>query len=1098
MIEEKYPGERSATEADRHQQSHRGSSMTPERWERVKELFEAALEREPATRRSFLHAVCQGDEALFAEVESLLSGDRRAGDFLEKPALVDAGTAGVPPALAASTESVGVRIGTLSLGDVLSGRFRVIRFLGRGGMGEVYEAKDLDLGDRVALKTIRPEIASQPRSLARFKQEIQLARRVTHPNVCRMFDLERHRPPPEANPSAGVVTFLTMELLEGETLATRLRRVGRMTTSEALPVVRQMAEALVAAHDVGVVHRDFKPGNVMLVPAKSGDRPERAVVTDFGLARALAAADHASGEGPPSSVTAGGHMIGTVAYMAPEQLQGREATPASDIYAFGLVMYEMVTGKRPFPDDALFGGAYQRIAQPPASPRVLVPDLDPQWESAIMRCLEADPASRFASVRDVIGTLRVPASALAPAQRGTGVVASGGAQERTGTDQPPRPQPQPPKGRKRLLVGSVSVVLVVALSAAILRVDDVKTKANGLLARWLHRQVAFAEHDWIAMADFNNQTGNKVFDHGVSDLLAQAMQQSRYVNVVPHAVLLDAARRASRSGVTVVDAVLGRTICLQEKYRALLTGQVVNSGGGYRIMVQVEEPQRQGAVIRDSEPFTSQGELYRAEDGLAKRLRASLGEPQAQIQNQSRPLVDVTTSSPEALHRYSRALDLFEEDDFSSALQLASAAVELDPDFTMAHLLLARIWDQLGNDRESDKHLEAARSRLDHVSEREKHLILAATLAGQNDEKAAEQYRLVLELYPDDIEALRGLADTAYWVGRPEEAIHAAGRALELSPNRATDYNRLVDLLNRTNRFDESLAVYAQAVSRKVESADSHFGAGIAYWGKDDLDSARKEFELLAAGGGTDKKNMSTLYLARLLIYQGRLREADEALRTGLLLDEQQGSDAWIPLHRYLLVRDRLLEGPASAATAEVQEFAASARRVPSPENLQRAGSAAVELGRLDMARALLSILDGDRQQQKGNFIQLHYYNLKGNIERAEGNFGQAIETQRRALVFLASFEPYLSLAAAYAAQHNWQAAIQAYEKYLAFRGEILRDDFAADWVVAHLQLGRVCASAGDSSGAARDYDEFLRLWAKADANIPLLSTAKDERRKLR
>src|SRR5208337_4959742 len=313
------------------------SSMTPERWEQVTKLFEEAQELDPGERASFLNRACPDDSALRAEVESLLAGDRRAGNFLEKPVLADVGP----------TESVEIRVGTLSLNQVLSGRFRVIRFLGQGGMGEVYEAKDLDLGERVALKTIRPEIASQPHTMARFKQEIQLARRVAHPNVCKMFDLGRHRPPPEADLSAGAVTFLTMELLEGETLAARLRRVGRMTTAEVLPLVQQMAEALAAAHDVGVVHRDFKPGNVMLVPAKSGEGKERAVVTDFGLAKAFAAANPSSGDDPASSVTASGHIIGTLAYMAPEQLQGRDATPASDIYALGVVMYEMVTGQRP-------------------------------------------------------------------------------------------------------------------------------------------------------------------------------------------------------------------------------------------------------------------------------------------------------------------------------------------------------------------------------------------------------------------------------------------------------------------------------------------------------------------------------------------------------------------------------------------------------------------------------------------------------------------------------------------------------------------------------------------------------------------------------
>ncbi len=384
--------------AKQHADSLSASSMTPERWEQAKKLFEMVHGLDPGERASFLDRACPDDPALRDEVESLISGDRRAGDFLQKPILADA----------APTE-VAIRVGTLSLGQVLSGRFQVIRFLGRGGMGEVYEAKDLDLGERVALKTIRPEIASQPLTMARFKQEIQLARRVTYPNVCRMFDLEHHRPPLETDPAAAIVTFLTMELLEGETLAARLRRAGRMATAEALPLVQQMTEALAAAHEVGVVHGDFKPGNVMLVPSKSGDVKERVVVTDFGLAKAVAAAgqsaDQAASDGPAPAVTPGGHLIGTVNYMAPEQLRGCEPTPASDMYGLGLVMYEMVAGKRPFPNDTLFGGAYQRMKQLPVSPRVHVPDLDPQWEQVILSCLEVDPARRIASARDVVPLL---------------------------------------------------------------------------------------------------------------------------------------------------------------------------------------------------------------------------------------------------------------------------------------------------------------------------------------------------------------------------------------------------------------------------------------------------------------------------------------------------------------------------------------------------------------------------------------------------------------------------------------------------------------------------------------------------------------------
>lgn len=370
--------------------------MTPDRWERIKQLFDAARELEGAERRKFVDDVCRGDDSLLAELDSLLSSDDQAGDFLKKATLADPG----------STSSGAIPTGIFSAGEVLSGRFQIIRFIGRGGMGEVYEAMDLDLEARIALKTIRSEIAIQANSLTQFKREMQLARRVTHPNVCRMFDLEYHRPPLEVGFSGGVVTFLTMEFLEGETLAARLHRLGRMTMAEAYPLVFDMASALTAAHDVGVIHRDFKPGNVMLVPSKSHDNAMRAVVTDFGLARAvLDPFDQTTRENTDFEVSNPSHIFGTLAYMAPEQLLNHEATAPTDIYGLGLVMYEMVTGRRPFLDDTSFAGVYRRLSQPPPPPRMHAPDLGPEWEEVILRCLQPDPANRFISARDVLDHL---------------------------------------------------------------------------------------------------------------------------------------------------------------------------------------------------------------------------------------------------------------------------------------------------------------------------------------------------------------------------------------------------------------------------------------------------------------------------------------------------------------------------------------------------------------------------------------------------------------------------------------------------------------------------------------------------------------------
>jgi tetratricopeptide (TPR) repeat protein len=369
-------------------------NLPPEKWEEVKELFEVALEQSPEQRATFLGEACRGDTVVLENVKRLLAEHDEMGEFLERPVIT--------VATAKPRE-----LHTFATGDVVSGRFRIVRFIGQGGMGQVYEAEDLELGGGVALKTIRPEIAADARTIARFKQEIKLSKKVTHPNVCRIFDVARHRksgrdpgaPTEPGGPAdfADDVTYLTMELLQGETLAGRLHRAGRMTAAEAFPVVAQIADGLEAAHRTGIIHRDLKSSNVVLVPLEGGGF--RAVVTDFGLALASSGADDPSG-----GASAG--YTGTPGYMAPEQVRGGDITTATDIYSLGVVMYEMVTGALPFVGDTPTATAVKRLEQAAPSPRSIVPDLDATWETVILRCLDRDPLHRFGTALEITRALR--------------------------------------------------------------------------------------------------------------------------------------------------------------------------------------------------------------------------------------------------------------------------------------------------------------------------------------------------------------------------------------------------------------------------------------------------------------------------------------------------------------------------------------------------------------------------------------------------------------------------------------------------------------------------------------------------------------------
>jgi eukaryotic-like serine/threonine-protein kinase len=369
--------------------------MSLDRWDRAKNLYEAALKCNPAHRVEFLQRNST-DDAVSEEVRRLLAEQENAGSFLSMPTVLD---------YRLPVNQPGKRFVP---GEVLAERFRIVGFIAAGGMAEVYEAEDLTLKENLAIKTIRREVLQQNNALARFKREVQLARRVTHPNVCRVFDLFWHQG--TVGKSESPIVFVSMELLEGETLSERIRRAGRFTAEEALPLINQIASGLEAAHRAGVVHRDLKPANVILVR----DREEnqiRSVVTDFGLALQTAVEGNKNVD-----LTATQGVFGTPAYMAPEQIEGKEVTKLADIYALGLIIFEMVTGKHAFPADTPLASAARRLSDSIESPRRFAPQLSTNWEQTIIRCLKREPSARFCSAMDVTKALSDQASdaAIAP------------------------------------------------------------------------------------------------------------------------------------------------------------------------------------------------------------------------------------------------------------------------------------------------------------------------------------------------------------------------------------------------------------------------------------------------------------------------------------------------------------------------------------------------------------------------------------------------------------------------------------------------------------------------------------------------------------
>ncbi len=655
-------------------------------------------------------------------------------------------------------------------GQVLADRYRIVRFLAQGGMGEVYEAEDLELRQKLALKTISSQTTDET-AIDRFKREIALARVVTHPNVCRIFDLGQHTPESgEGGLLRPTVTFLTMELLEGETLAARLQR-GPLPLDEALPLVRQMAAALDAAHGAGVVHRDFKSENVFLVPS---DEDIRVVVTDFGVARGAAATD-----GFASQVTGAG-IVGTPAYMAPEQIEDDPVTPAADVYALGVVIYEMVTGRLPYESDNPLTSAVKRLREPPTPPRVHVPNLHPVWERTILRCLERSPEKRFVSAGEAAAALPEPTANLRDAMQATVVgqrprPAPPAAPPAAATPVPATPSPATrtpspmlttaaPKGdsrRTRWLV--TALVAVGVLSAALFWFNRSRREAERFTPRRsvavlsLHNQTGDPEVAWLATA--------------VAEMLTTELARGESLRTV----LGDHATRAQRqlgidaSSAPSPDVLANLRSLLGCDYLVLGSYTRVDADADIRLDVRLQDAIL-GTQLASLSENGGKSELFAMVTRLGDRLRQELGADDAGADD---PFSGMPTN-PAAARAYSEALELLRESRPQEARELLQQATAAEPRNPLIQSALSTAWEAQGYPERAKEAAQRAMQLSSHLPREDRLMIEGQYLAAQGDYAgAAEVYATLCEYFPDELEYGLRLAAMANEARQPQRALQA-------------------------------------------------------------------------------------------------------------------------------------------------------------------------------------------------------------------------------------------------------------------------------------------------------------------------------------
>jgi tetratricopeptide (TPR) repeat protein len=762
--------------------------------------------------------------------------------------------------------SLGAAEATFAPGQVLADRYRIVRFIAQGGMGEVYEADDRELGERVALKTVRPEIGSQEGALDRFKREVHLARKVTHPNVCRLFDLGVHRMG-GPNGQEFEVRYLTMELLEGETLAQRLKRVGRLSPAEALPIIRQMAAALATAHEAGIVHRDFKSSNVILVAGRGG---ERAVVTDFGLAHGVV--DGASIE---ASITATGSSLGTPAYMAPEQVAGKRAVPASDIYALGVVIYEMVTGLWPFTGGSPMSIAVKRLTEKPPPPRRIVATLDPAWEGAILRCLQREPEDRFASATDVVSALE-----------GRTVSAS--------------------RRTRRLRTAVAAAVLVVlALVAGVLLRDRLGGPAPEAA------RIGRAARRPVAVLGFRNlgRPDAAWLSTAIAEMLRTELAAGEKVRTIPgesvarmklELALADTDSLA-RDTLARVRSNLGADLVVLGSYLSL------GPGGRLRLDVRLQD-------ATNGEILTSAAEEAAEEDvfGLVSRVGARLREALALGEMTAEQAGAVRASmphDPQAARLFAEGLGRLRLSDALAARERLERAVAAEPGHALSRAALAQAWQALGYDlkarEEAGRALELAKAL--SRDERLRVEALYRRASGEWDE-AVDIHRSLFLFYPESVDDGLGLAAALTAAGRGQEAL-ATVETLRTLPAPASLDPR-IDLaeaeaakaltdFTRQQRAAAQAAIKAQGLGARLLYAQARFLEGTALVdqgaafdaARGSLEEARRIFEEAGDRAGVARAaNAITVgFQATRGDRAGARRAFEEALRVYREIGDQRG-----------------------------------------------------------------------------------------------------------------------------------------------------------------------------------------------------------------